>query len=269
MIFSSCTHLFYQPSHLLFLDPERLGLQEQDIDFKSQDGTSLHGWFFKAKGKVKGTVIQFHGNAQNITSHYVSLIWLIDHGYNLFTFDYRGYGLSKGSPDQEKIYQDALAALEVGDDLRIKHGGGRFIAYGQSLGGNILLRSLPDSSVKEKVGFVVQDSTFASYQDIAFDRVKSVWFLFPFSPLSYLLISDKMASEKVLNKIHWPTLVIVGQKDKVIPQKFGKEIFKKIPAENKWLWKIPEGGHIDVFHRGNGIYRKKFLDLVDQNYPES
>lgn len=267
-LISSCTHLFYQPSRALFLDPERLGLKEQNIDFESKDGTKLHGWFFKAKGDVKGTVIQFHGNAQNITSHYYSLIWLIDHGYNLFTFDYRGYGLSEGRPDQVKIHDDALAALEMAQSLRNQNGGGRFVTYGQSLGGNILLRALPDSLVKNEVGFVVQDSTFASYQDIAFDRIKSVWFLFPMSPLSYLLVSDEMASEKVLDKIHWPTLVIVGQKDEVIPQKFGKEIFKKIPTEKKWLWKIPEGRHIDVFHRDNGIYRKKFLELLDQNYPK-
>lgn len=265
---SSCTHLFYQPSRVLYLDPERIGLKEQDIDFESKDGTKLHGWFFQTKGKVKGTIIQFHGNAQNITSHYVSLIWLVDNGYNLFTFDYRGYGLSEGEPDQEKIYEDALAALERGAELKDKNGGGRYIAYGQSLGGNILLRALVDSSVKDNVGFVVQDSTFASYQDIAFNRVASVWFLIPFSPLSYLFVSDKMASAKVLHKIDWPTLVIVGQKDEVIPQKFGKEIFKKIPTEKKWLWKIPEGRHIDVFHRDNGLYRKKFLELVDQNYPE-
>lgn len=268
-LFSSCTHLFYQPSSLLFYPPERLGLEQEDIDFKSSDGTALHGWFFKAKGEVKGTVIQFHGNAQNITSHYLSLVWLIDHGYNLFTFDYRGYGLSKGKPEQEKIYEDALAALKKGNDLRKDNGGGRYVAYGQSLGGNILLRALPDSLVKDEIGFVIQDSTFVSYQDIAFDRMKSVWFLFPFSPLSYLLVSDKMASENVLHKIHWPTLVIVGQSDETIPPKFGKEIYKNIPAEKKWLWKIPKGGHIDVFHRDNGVYRKKFLELLDQNYPES
>jgi fermentation-respiration switch protein FrsA (DUF1100 family) len=214
---------------------------------------------------VKGTIIQFHGNAQNLSSHFLSLLWLIDEGYNLFTFDYRGYGQSEGHATIDGVYEDSLAALAEGLKLQKENGGGHYVVYGQSLGGAISLRALPDFKDKDKVTFLVQDSTFSSYKAIAFDRVSSVWFMIPVSPLAYVLISNKYASYKVFDKVTWPTLVISGEKDQVMPVKFGKEIYQKISSKKKWFWEVPEARHIEVFFVAKGKYRKDFLSLLDQN----
>jgi fermentation-respiration switch protein FrsA (DUF1100 family) len=115
---------------------------------------------------------------------------------------------------------------------------------------------------QKEVSLLVLDSTFASYQGIAFDKLTSRWFLALFSPLAYFLVSDAYAPEKYLAKISPHTLVIVGQKDPIIPAKFGKRIYKKLSAP-KWLWKLPEGHHIDVFHGPNEGYRLEFLRLID------
>ena len=266
ILIQSCSHLFYHPTSKHFVDPKQFKLKYEDVFFHSKDGVELHGWFFPAKSnKPKGTIIQFHGNAQNISSHFFSLLWLIDHGYNLFTFDYRGYGKSKGEPNQGGLYLDALAALEKGFELNKKNGSGKFIVYGQSLGGAVSLRAIPDFKFQDQISLIVMDSTFSSYKDIAFDRIKSVWFLWPFSPLAYVLVSDKYASEDVFKKIAAPTLVIVGMQDEMIPPKFGEHIYKNIDPKNKWLWKLPNGKHIDAYHHDGGVYREKFLRLSDEN----
>lgn len=268
ILIQSCSHLFYHPTSKHFVDPKQFKLKYENIFFHSKDGVELHGWFFPSKSNnPKGTIIQFHGNAQNISSHFFSLLWLIDHDYNLFTFDYRGYGKSKGEPSQEGLYLDALAALEKGFELNKKNGSGKFIVYGQSLGGAVSLRAIPDFKYHDQISMIVMDSTFSSYQDIAFDRIKSVWFMWPFSPLAYLLVSDKYASEDVFHKITTPTLVIVGMKDEMIPPKFGKHIYKNIGSKNKWLWKLPNGKHIDAYHHDEGIYREQFLRLSDEITP--
>src|SRR3989339_1821183 len=89
---AGCSHFFYYPSKKTYFPPEKIGLVYEDIEFNSLDGTKLTGWFFPSSSKkVKGTVLQFHGNAQNISTHYLSQIWLIQKGYNLMTFDYRGF----------------------------------------------------------------------------------------------------------------------------------------------------------------------------------
>ena len=261
---TGCSHVFYQPSPKHYLNPSQFKLQYEDIYFPSKDGTMLNGWFFPAKtAKPKGTIVQFHGNAQNISTHFFSLIWLIQEGYNLFIFDYRGYAKSEGKPNQAGVYLDALAAMEKGRELHLKAGGGKFVIYGQSLGGLISLRAIPDFKYYDDISLIVMDSTFSSYKRIAFDRTSHNWILFLISPLSYVLVSDEYASYKVFDKITKPTLVIVGQKDPVIPQKFGKEIYKGIASKEKWLWKLPNGGHIDAYHHDGNKYRPKLLHLLD------
>lgn len=261
--FVSCTSVFYQPSRHQFTNPIDYKLQHQEVWFASSDGTKLHGWFFPAKAKQsKGTIVQFHGNAQNISTHYFSLIWLIEQGYNLFTWDYRGYGKSEGESSQEGIYHDSLAAIEKAWELHDKKGS--FVVFGQSLGGAISLRALADSKHSKDVSLLVHDSSFLSYQDISFHVLKSKWFLWPISPLAYVLISDKYSAENFLEKIPSPILVIVGEQDQIIPSNFGKETYEKIPNNRKWLWELSDGKHIDVFHHHEGKYRRKFLDLLDE-----
>jgi len=96
------------------------------------------GWYFPSQLSTtpKATIIQFHGNAQNFSAHYLSLAWLTKQEFNLFTFSYRGYGNSEGRPDQKGTYLDGLAALNQGWELHKKSGAKKFIVYGQSLGGS-------------------------------------------------------------------------------------------------------------------------------------
>lgn len=261
---TSCSHVFYQPSRHEYLNPLKIKLSYQDVYFPASDGVKLHSWFFKSTiPQSKGTLIFFHGNAQNISSHYLNLIWILNEGYNLFVFDYRGYGQSEGKPSQSGIYLDALAALEKGHELNSANGNGLLVVYGQSLGGIISLRAIPDFKHQDDIDFIVQDSTFMSYQDVAFTKLTQRWFLWPISPLAYVLVSDEMASSKVIGKIKSPTLVITGLKDEIVPPKEGKELYSKLVSEKKWLWELPEGMHINVFHHDNLKWRYEFLKLLD------
>ena len=60
---------FYFPDGKVYHTPGEDGLAYEDVDFRSADGTRLTGWFIPAPGRALGTVIHFHGNGQNMTSH--------------------------------------------------------------------------------------------------------------------------------------------------------------------------------------------------------
>jgi Magnesium chelatase, subunit ChlI len=71
---SACTRLFSQPSRVLIQKPQRMGISYQDVSLSSANGTRLQGWFFPAQTRpIKGTVVQVHGNAENISTHFGSL----------------------------------------------------------------------------------------------------------------------------------------------------------------------------------------------------
>lgn len=265
LLLTSCSHLFYHPTKISYVDPNKFVSAIEDVWFTSKDGTKLNAWWMPTiKIKPKGTIIFFHGNAENISSHFLNLAWITHEGYNVFIFDYRGYGASQGTPGQEGIYLDSLAALDLGRDLNQKISPrGKLIVLGQSLGGVVSLRALVDWQFKKEVDLIVQDSTFMSYKDVAFDKLKSYWPTFLFSPLALVLISDEYASLKVAHKIKSPLLVISGDKDQVVPLKFSKELFKKVKSKKKWFWKIKNGIHTDVFAYHDFKYRKKFLDFLE------
>lgn len=58
----------------------------------------IGGGFLRLDSTARGTVLHFHGNAANISNHVLQVEWLPDRGFNLLVFDYRGYGISQGSP---------------------------------------------------------------------------------------------------------------------------------------------------------------------------
>lgn len=258
---ASCSHLFYQGTPHQYVDPAQYKLVYEDVSFTSQDGTILHGWLFPAKGSVKGTVVHFHGNAQNISTHFLNLVWLTGHGFNYFIFDYRGFGKSRGTPTQATVHEDALAALAKAHEIREARGGGQLVVYGQSLGSVISLRALSDFD-QSKVSLVVQDSPFYSYKKIAFDRLTSVWFMVPLAPLGFALVSDEFASWPVLSRIRVPTLVITGAKDEITPERYGRYIHKHVAAEKKWWWRSREATHINVYFTENGKYRQQLIELL-------
>ena len=137
----------------------------------------------------------------------------------------------------------------------------KLILYGQSLGGAVMGHAVLDSPHYELIDLLVFDSTFSSYQDIAFKKIKSSWPLFIFSPLAYLLVTDKTASQDRLPKINKKSLVIHGTNDTVVEYEFGEEIFQLLPGP-KWFWAVDDGVHTDVFFRHEKKYRQKFLDFI-------
>ena len=84
--------------------------------------------------QAKGTVVHFHGNAQNMSSHWQFVGWLARRGYNVFVFDYRGYGDSAGHAELQGVYADSHSALDYVRS-RADVDPTRLLVLGQSLGG--------------------------------------------------------------------------------------------------------------------------------------
>jgi uncharacterized protein len=266
-LFASCTSVFYQPDSYLYARPDQMNIEYEDLFFYGQDKTRLHAWHLKNNKKAKkskGLVIFFHGNAQNLSSHFVSLSWMIKHGFDVFIFDYRGYGLSQGEANGEGIALDAVSALQKGHQIYKKGQYEKLIVVGQSLGGNILMSAHQKFDSRNDIDLLVLDSTFLSFKKVANKKMRSLWPLWPLSPLAYLFISDRYCPNDYVSQIETPTLVIHGKKDGVIPFEFGEEVYKEIQAPNKWFWSVDEGRHINVFAVDNNRYQKEFLELIER-----
>ena len=270
-IVAGCDRLFYFPSRELIHDPVAIGLPFHDVWFDGQDGTRLHGWFFPAGQAggtpAKATVIHFHGNAENISTHVYSAVWLAREGFNVFAFDYRGYGQSDGEPDKDGIQEDAAAAV------RWVHGRpdvdpDRLIFFGQSLGAAIAvhLAAGPDGA---GLRAVVLESGFSSYRAITRDKLAASFLTWPFQwPLSFL-VSDRYRPRDDIAKIApVPVLIIHGTTDPVVPYHHAQALYAAA-REPKTLWTIPDGGHTASFGRYGEIYRPRLVAFLDQRLADA
>ena len=108
---------FYQDKHVYHPEkeweatPTSEGLAFEDLTLRSSEGIQLSAWYVPVEAS-KGTVIFCHGNSRNMSSDLDALKMFHVFGYNVLAIDYRGYGKSEGSPDEEGTYRDVQAAWD-------------------------------------------------------------------------------------------------------------------------------------------------------------
>ena len=255
----SCTSLIYQPDRYLHADPHAYGINFQEYYVRSYDGTRLLAWDLKSKTpNPENLVLMFHGNAQNLSSHVFNLTWMLDKKTDVVIFDYRGYGLSEGTPYPKGVLEDGIKFLQLAYD-KFKAGNyKRFIIYTQSLGGTIAMRALEEVPWRNEISLLVLDSTFRSPQEVAGSKTHG---------LLWWQVSSEYTADKELTHLTMPLLVIHAPNDPVVPFKFGAQLFAKAPSTKKTFWKIDDGYHGDVFFVKKGAYREQFITFLNNLAP--
>jgi len=249
--------LFYHPDRILYDTPARAGLKYEPVVFPSADGTRLVGWFIPATGfasprNAKATVIHFHGNAQNMSAHWRYVEWLPRRGFNLFVFDYRGYGASEGSPSPKGVFEDsnsALAYVRARPDIDPA----RLIVFGQSLGGANAIAAV-GSGNRSGVRAVAIEATFYSYSSIASDKVSGAG----------SLMDDTYSPERYIAGIApTPFLLLHGTADPVIPHAHADRLLEKASAPKR-LVSVEGGGHTEALTpRFGAKYQDLLLEFFD------
>lgn len=256
---SACSSLLYFPSQGQYYNPAKIPLAYDDVFITNKEGQKIHAWYFHSQGPSKGTFLFFHGNAENLTSHFIGLYWLPAQGYSYLIFDYPGYDKSDGSPTPEST---VTAGKEVLRWLAQHKGDDPLYIYGQSLGGNIALRVTLDMKNEIPIKAVIIDGSFLSYKRAGRAVLAKNWITWIMQPLTYLVLSDKYAPRKIEDLPPIPLLVIHGENDPVVPVSQGKDLYARA-KEPKQLWLLPKGSHGDSFFTEDGAYRQKLLDYLN------
>lgn len=227
----------------------------ESVEFTAKDGTRLHGWFIpSATGPAENaiaTVIHAHGNAGNMSAHWPLVSWLPERNFNVFMFDYRGFGKSKGRPSQAGLLDDTQSAINV-----VRHRSDvnpqRLVLFGQSIGGANMVSALGNGD-REGIRAVILDSTFASYSSIANQMI----------PGSGFFMDDSYNAERFIAEVSpIPVLIIHGKADRVIPWEQSERLYD-LTREPKQKIILPDGEHIDAFsERHGGVYRDQMVNFI-------
>lgn len=260
---AGCNSAFYQPNSRVYVEPERLKIRYTDHTLITESGTKLHGRVFHrgGEGPSRGLFVLFHGNAQNLTAHFLQFAWVLSRGYDLFVFDYPGYGSSEGAATRGSTLEAGAAALDFVSTRLLPAETGRLILVGESLGGALLLRAFPDWKDRRRATLVVAECTFLSYRSEARWVLSRHWLTWAFQPLVPLLVTEEGSPRGHVARISpTPLLVAACQEDRVMNPAFARDIFERA-GRPKRLWELPGCGHIQAFQTREN--RERLMGLID------
>lgn len=237
----------YYPMRQLEATPADIRLEYRDVFFYTEDNIKLHGWFIPYPD-ARVSVIFSHGNGGNISHRLEKIFFFYNLGVNLFIFDYRGYGRSKGRPSEKGLYMDMTAAYNylIKNGLKIKEK--QFIiAYGESLGGAVAI----ELASKVDIDGLIVEGAFTNVADMA--RI-----IYPFLPAVFL--KSKFDSLSKVPNIKTPKLFMHGAHDEIVPLRLGKKLFEAAAQPKEFL--LLDNGHNEGFFTSEQKIKKaieKFL----------
>jgi hypothetical protein len=187
----------------------------ESIVFKSKNGNKLNGWLLKPKNqKIKNTIIHFHGNAGFLVNQYKFMTPFTTKGFQIFLFDYSGFGFSEGEAARKNVLIDAISAVNYVKN-RPELTKTKLIIYGQSLGGH--LSAVVASKMENEIDALVIEGAFSSHDDIAAETAGF---------LGRILVDEKYSAKQYIKTFKKPVLIIHSKDDKTIPIKLGRKLFE-------------------------------------------
>ncbi len=229
-----------------------LGYSLKSFVYKNSKGKTLNGWLLTPrKMPIKATIMHLHGNAGNLLYQLNAISSLVNEGYQLFMFDYSGFGLSEGKATKRNVLADALSSMDFLLELEeVKNT--RIVLYGQSLGGH--LSAVVGKKRQKDIAALVIEGAFSSHKDIAAERVPI---------LGRVLVKQDYCAYKSIRKFNKPLLVIHSREDSAIPLEMGKKIFKNA-NEPKEFFEI-NGCHLCGPTEFSTEISEKIDRMLDQN----
>ena len=222
-------HLIYFPSkghtdELAGL-ASSLGLQA----WYGENGVAI-GWQSAAKRDADNRIIVFHGNAgYALDRHYfVAGLQSLENNWDVFLFEYPGYGARKGTMSEASFKAASTQALEtlLGADSQ------PVFIVGESLGSGIA--SYLAASFPQQVAGLLLVTPFSSLPDVAAHH-------YPFLPVRTLM-QERYDSMEALSQYHGPVAFLLAGRDEIVTTELGQQLYNSY-AGPKWLQVVEHAGH--------------------------
>jgi fermentation-respiration switch protein FrsA (DUF1100 family) len=202
----------------------------EEVWFNAADGTRLHGWYFPLADSRRG-IVYFHGNGEDADLNVDTAAEIRDRlQASVLIFDYRGYGHSAGSPYEDGVVSDGIAAQRwLAEQMGVQPQ--EVVLFGRSLGGAVAVAAAAELGAEA----VVVHGTFANMVDIAAGR-------YPFVPVRALMRNPYRSQERIAN-YPGPFLQLHGTHDVVVPIDLARPLCAAAPCAAKRFVEVENGTH--------------------------
>jgi len=220
-----CSSLYFYPRGGAYpWTPAAGGITFESAQIPVTEHTSLASWLLSSPLRPVSTVVVFfHGNAMNMAYHLGSVVWLLEHGYDVLTIDYRGFGESSGNPTIEGAVTDGAATIEyVSTTLKARYP--HVILFGQSIGASLTPIALKQAQAKDSVRGIILDSGFSDFRGIARDTMDQFLLFRPFSFVLSMLFPTTPSPCEALRSLSVPLLILHARDDTVVPRQHSEQL---------------------------------------------
>lgn len=232
---------FFFPRHESLADPWWV---------QAADGNRL-ACCYQADDPDAPTVIYFHGNGE-VVSDYLPHFpdWLGGAGYNVLLAEYRGYGMSEGTPAIVSMLDDVLPII---DSLKVADR--RVVLFGRSIGSLFALHGVYQ---RPHLGGLIIESGLADLTEKFLERI---------APQELGMSESEIGSElrkyfdyaAKLRGFHGKTLILHARHDELVPVRHAEMLYAAAP-EPKRLKIFDRGGHNDIL----AVNEDDYMKLVEE-----
>lgn len=206
---------------------------EFDVPFKEinvpVNGALINALHFQQENP-QGIVFFLHGNAGNLKNWTTGVDFYRKVNYDLFIFDYRGYGKSTGKiQSQQQLLNDVRALWK---NIKEHYKGKKTVFFGRSLG-TFLATSL---AVDEQPDLLILATPFSSITSMVHKH-------YPWAPS--LLLRYPMRTDESIPLVSSKTIFFHGTKDDITPLSHSEYLQGLVVGENQ-LYVIDGAGHNDL-----------------------
>jgi pimeloyl-ACP methyl ester carboxylesterase len=200
--------------------PDEFGLTYEKLSIPTKDNMQLAAWLFKAPSESKKVVIISYNGDGNMSKMIEMASQFLTLGYNVITYDYRGYGESSDFKINTNFYMYAQFEKDLNaviDYTRKYYSKFRQLdLYGQGMGAGL---SIAIGCNRSEVNKIIADSPYNTMESVQkrLKEVKNQDVIIPLAFDKYLLEPEYAVAERGKNITG--ILIIWGEKEEVCAQK--------------------------------------------------
>lgn len=226
--------LLYPAPQTTRTDPAAAGFPEaQEVVLDTGDGEKVIVWHVPPK-QGKPVVLFFHGNGEVLAWRVPRFRAITADGTGLVALSFRGYGGSSGRPIEAGLLNDGAAAYAF---AAAHYPAERIVPWGYSLGSGVAVAI----AASQPVGKLILEAPYTSITDVAAS-------LFWYMPVRWLM-QDSFRSDERISGVKAPLLIMHGERDTVVPVRFGRRLFDLAPGPKRFV-SFPLGTHVNLDNVG-------------------
>ncbi|KKZ87185.1 hypothetical protein RPHASCH2410_CH12400 [Rhizobium phaseoli Ch24-10] len=219
------------------------------VHIRTPDGELLQALYTRGDSD-RPCVLLFFGNGDRVDNYAFLAQALSARRIGLLAISYRGYPGSTGSPGEQGLLTDGIAAF---DWLSAQAKSG-IVVLGRSLGTGVAV----NTAGQRPAAGVILVSPYLSVLSVAQTR-------YPLLPVE-LLLKDPFRSDLRISKVKQPKLFLHGRLDDSIPLSSGKALYDLAPEPKRMV--IYDGaGHNDIFNDRMVGDELGFVEALKENRP--